>query len=426
MTDENKNIENNQEENQNRQEFKKKWWEKLLGLKPTYGLKKWLELNLTNVFYGIICILLFVSFTSFSLKTPENTLNDIPENGKFVEDCNASKNYTSGGIFNVGNNRYLIVGCINILDRKYYTYPLPRKMVGLEFYDNQYKKITKRSDNLLYFIIDAVQLNNGNIFIQTTDETGKNYFAIIDKNTFEINKVFSHEDLFKDQSSNIDWHFINLSKNKIVLINGLQHSTYIFDADNNTLKKAPEYNKEILDRTAIVPLDINRYIVFEGIPRYKKEHSLIEICDINKNKCFTQKSKLYQSKTLPNLFKTNDNKILIIGDKRNESNTIELFDPVNDTIEIIGQLPNDKVFSRSYTQLKDGNILITGGEKGIMFKEKVNDAYIFDVEKKELKRIKNGMKYARVRHLTGVLENGDVLICGGRLGNARCERYIYK
>ena len=33
MTDENKNIENNQEENQNRQECNKKWW-KNVGLKP--------------------------------------------------------------------------------------------------------------------------------------------------------------------------------------------------------------------------------------------------------------------------------------------------------------------------------------------------------------------------------------------------------
>ena len=31
MTDENKNIGNNQEENQNRPEVNKKWWKKLLG-----------------------------------------------------------------------------------------------------------------------------------------------------------------------------------------------------------------------------------------------------------------------------------------------------------------------------------------------------------------------------------------------------------
>ena len=38
MTDENKNIENNQEENQNREECNKKWWKKLLGSNPTYKL----------------------------------------------------------------------------------------------------------------------------------------------------------------------------------------------------------------------------------------------------------------------------------------------------------------------------------------------------------------------------------------------------
>ena len=35
MTDENKNIENNQEENQNRPEVNKNWWRKLLCLMGT-------------------------------------------------------------------------------------------------------------------------------------------------------------------------------------------------------------------------------------------------------------------------------------------------------------------------------------------------------------------------------------------------------
>ena len=38
MTDENKNIENNQEENKNNSENQKRWWKKLLGLKQTYKL----------------------------------------------------------------------------------------------------------------------------------------------------------------------------------------------------------------------------------------------------------------------------------------------------------------------------------------------------------------------------------------------------
>ena len=37
MSEENKNIENNQEENQNRQECNKSWW-KNFGLKPAYSL----------------------------------------------------------------------------------------------------------------------------------------------------------------------------------------------------------------------------------------------------------------------------------------------------------------------------------------------------------------------------------------------------
>ncbi len=37
MTDENKNIENNREENQNRQECNKKWW-KNVGFKPNLQL----------------------------------------------------------------------------------------------------------------------------------------------------------------------------------------------------------------------------------------------------------------------------------------------------------------------------------------------------------------------------------------------------
>mgnify|MGYP006916075171 CR=1 FL=1 len=56
------------------------------------------------------------------------SFNEIPENGKFVKDCKSSKYYMpSGGIFNIGDNKYFILNYMyewlnNYYDMNYYFY----------------------------------------------------------------------------------------------------------------------------------------------------------------------------------------------------------------------------------------------------------------------------------------------------------------
>ena len=50
MTDENKNIENNQEEKQNKPEDNKKWWTKSLNLKQNYTRKLVLLIFIVSIF----------------------------------------------------------------------------------------------------------------------------------------------------------------------------------------------------------------------------------------------------------------------------------------------------------------------------------------------------------------------------------------
>ena len=127
MTDENKNIENKQEENQNREECNKKWWEKLLGLKPTYRLL-------------FICFLLLVfSIVTIVIFNKKNNANVKDTKYKFTKIGKTKSVYNglSNGIFDIGDNKYIIFGVKNKEknEGKYTTIPFIDKLVHIEIFD---------------------------------------------------------------------------------------------------------------------------------------------------------------------------------------------------------------------------------------------------------------------------------------------------
>ena len=72
MTDENKNIENNQEENQNKPEGNKKWWTKSLNLKQNYTRK-------------LVLLIFIVSIFTFGCKIQTNAISNVEQNKKKSE-----------------------------------------------------------------------------------------------------------------------------------------------------------------------------------------------------------------------------------------------------------------------------------------------------------------------------------------------------
>ncbi len=72
----------------------------------------------------------------------------------------------------------------------------------------------------------------------------------------------------------------------------------------------------------------------------------------------------------------------------------------------------EKIFGETITPLKNGNLLITGGD--IEFGNHNMRAYIYDVEKKKFIPVKNKIKTGRRNAASSLLENGKVLIMGGK------------
>jgi len=353
--------------------------------------------------------------------------NNIPEDGKFVEDCKSSKSY-AGGFFHISNEKYLIVGGTNKIEEKYRIFPLREPLYRIELYDNNKKKIVKANDYLFYLPPHVSILDNDNLLISTGKDLAHITFYILNKKTLKLKNIISALDLYDYNHSFEALRAAPLPDNRILFTNSktVNAETYIYDLTNNTIKKGPHYHKDRVGAFSILVLNKDEYMITGGYLKNEKDRNSIEICSISKNKCVMQKSKLSSERpNRPLLFKTQDNKILIVDlFIWDDFDAVELFDPKTDSIEVLGIIPKNGIEGRTYTRLQNGNILITGGEKGIMIAKRVKDAYIFDIEKRELRKIEGGMKYARSGHLTGVLENGDVLICGGNRGLTRCERYI--
>ena len=76
MTDENKNVENNREENLNRQECNRSWWKKLLGLNQTYGLWTLKQFLFDKVYIFSFIATVVYAFLFYIVSTHE-ILNEI-------------------------------------------------------------------------------------------------------------------------------------------------------------------------------------------------------------------------------------------------------------------------------------------------------------------------------------------------------------
>lgn len=428
MTDENKNIENKQEENQNREEYNKKWWKKLLGLKPTYRLL-------------FICFLLLVfSIVTIVIFNKKNNANVKDTKYKFTKIGKTKSVYNglSNGIFDIGDNKYIIFGVKNKEknEGKYTTIPFIDKLVHIEIFDYTTKKIKEVTSPILYQVVDCVQLKNGNIFFIGKTEDFKNYFAIFDINTFEIKELGLEKNLIDSTENSL----YQLANGDVLIYIGRSNkapywsdSLYLLDSNNLNFKKVAELKIKRVSYSVIQLNDTDILVVGGAIPSkyYYKEKLLdIELCNIKTTKCKILNAKLSQKKLYPYLFKDKNGNILIFPSIIDEDKTIDLYDVKSDTLKTVGYIDryydygNEEIEKRidnydkitgimgaNFVQLNDGNILITGGYSGISIVITRSDAYIYDISKNKLMKI-DDMGYRRLNHLTKVLNDGNVLFLG--------------
>ncbi len=379
-----------------------------------------------------IIILILISFVIISLiiisianyQKPDLKTQSLK--GLFKYAIKSSKFYSvGGGIFDLGDDKYILLGGTNKIGHKYNTVPKIEKKIHYEIFDNKTKKIIETSDDILYNVSGSVQLDNGNLFIiNGTNKYNNNRqdveLSIFDIKTKEIKSLKLTKELFQKPEI---IRLVKLPNNRVLILNTHYNNKdipYIFDANSNKFFKAPCFAKKFDSDLYGIALKKDSYIIIGS--RHPKTKN-IEVCNIRGNKCVIAKS-ILSYKNIMGIFKTKENKVIIARQSQGEDTDIELFDPENDTIEIIGRIPRDKVIYRKFTQLKNGNLLITGGIVGIWAQSAVNDAYIFDVNKKELIKLYQNMKFERDNHQqTKVLNNGNVLICGGSAYNY-CEIFV--
>ncbi len=404
MTDENKNIENNQDENQNRQECNKKWW-KNVGLKPAYSL---------IVFFVLVFLAIYYIYENNIFKFRHNVFVKGPKmhfyhNGPAVL-MNDGNILVIGGdtkqaeIYDYKKNKFVLTkgemnykrkygatattlenGNILITGGSYFIKndkgQIKKEVVfdSAEIYNPQtqnFTPISKMSFPRTRHI--AIPIENGNVLIfDGQDKREKTVHEIeefdIKTNTFKvINKI---------NIDNLYWtHFVKIDTDKILLI-GYKDGTssppykYLYDySKNNILPFVPEKNIEVLEKyiySTQMPLHggvSNVTAKNKAIIVHKHNNKIINILIVkNKNSEYTSNV-------------INYDKVLFIGGNSTSGWTAK--DIINKTYFVDqNQLITENInlnTSRKWHQsitLKDGNILVLCGyglSKGNTIKKLLN------------------------------------------------------
>ena len=333
MTDENKNIENNQEENQNREECNKTWWKKLLRV----NLKIF-----ATLFIITILITLYISF-----KKQVVISGEMSTNGEFR---NAS-------ISKINDDTYLIIdgSCGN---------KQPELYIESE---NRFIKAPFKLEHD-YYLHNTLKLKNNNILI-----VGTNFTEIFDVNSYNFNKlentVFS--DIYKKNVVNDifnDIFFLTDNGNIILLTTNNINGTWIYYINS---KDFSLINKLFIDKFEIlyikqineneVLLDgVNTNYIYNLKTNSVRETSLSSI----KNKILKQ----YIKQEIRNLVHVvNMGKNTLILDNSGKGNNRKLSLKYN----IIIPFPDFSYYRKEFSIIKLENniVLIIGGTCGNSFSE---------------------------------------------------------
>lgn len=127
-----------------------------------------------------------------------------------------------------------------------------------------------------------------------------------------------------------------------------------------------------------------------------------------------------------NLILLKNGKVLAIGGFKEKS--CELFDPDTETWTMTDSTPNYRILGQTVTELKDGRILVSGGNTGaigdsILLTKVVFECDIFDPVTEKWSSVAN-LNIPRWMHSSVLLNDGRVLVMGGVSEEMRsCEIY---
>ena len=408
MSDENKNIETNQEENQNREECNKKWWEKLLGLKPTYKCCLILFLIAFIVIIAYVCIKVF---------------SDIPDKGKWIVapvEMSKKRSFATANLLPDGN--VLIMGGEdNSADTADIFDPNQMKIV----------KTIKLSDKR-YFGYSAATLKNGDVFVAGGYIVPEKRVPFITNTTmlFDYKKyLFKETEPMKEHPSDIKTFLL---ENGHVLILHNPHNHLLEE-----IKKREHIKFQVYD-----PIKNEYYETKNTIHRIGvgKQHMILDNGDILFN-CFGKFKHNEDEKSLAMcLYNYKENKfepyedipyeILFIQLDGENYLTIkpELTYSTGYTYNIktkktipvknsINRTWRGSTFSRPVSVLlKNGNVLILGILAKNKSKKYINQdkysAYIYD-RKRNLFYEAQAPYYPVYGAGIVTLQNGDIMLAGG-------------
>ena len=288
MTDENKNIENNQEENQNKSECNKSWWKNCWGITLPKGFKK----KLLYIFTAVIIILHCLIFQYNKIKFDDYNISKFKDN--YIEYI-----FSTLSIINRDINLYFE-------DREHL-----KSFKNIVFY--KYKRIFTNSG---YHNPIGIKLNDNEIFIY---EEPRLYAEIYNNNTKKFKTI-------KNIGYNLGHLYYKNKEGKILFI----HNNYIIEFDNNlkTFKKisegipeleielSPQFKEFSLFETSEDFIYIGIFNkegqIFGDVHCYYKFDSIIKL-DLKNYKY--EKIKVKNSPIILNWVKINSEELLLISEQ---------------------------------------------------------------------------------------------------------------
>lgn len=193
----------------------------------------------------------------------------------------------------------------------------------------------------------------------------------------------------------------------------------VYDYKTNKFEKINNnYNAKF--NTRIYPL-LNGNALIIGSPNFQGKQPIVEIYDAKLNK-FRQIKNMNIPRILPTIVTLKDNKLLILGGTKwagaHELLQSEIFDPEKETFELSGKMNlfgwfNEERGGYSATLVPSGKVLLAGGSIGYgEFARVVDDIEIYDPKTGIFTKKK--MRTPRIGHSATLLNDGRVLIAGGR------------
>ena len=386
MTDENKNIENNQEENQNRQECNKKWWKKLLGLNPIYSLKKLIiitfVITLLSFLFDIISKIIYIYYDNqYPLLIPRfahstvllDNKNILIIGGKQISVNKADIMLNNAEIFDLNTNKS------NFVDNK--------------MFESRIKP-------------SSILLKNGNVLViggNKGNTTSELYNS--EKNIFE-----KYTNLHS-KKNNISLTEIN--HNNIFIVDNYSREIELYNIEKNKYKKIgemPKHYKINATKNTCVYFDNKIYMPYETMTlssiRNNNEYYfliydlLMQNFSVLKNKSTSFNRKVCRENSIMNY-----NNILIdLCSNKNYLNIIKFDFNSNSFFDKISSFKSFGVIKYKILLLaKNKKILIYGGynrTKPVKYNEYI---FVYDISNNQLKKYKHPF-------LSELINNGAEII----------------